>query len=84
MRLALSRLASLTALIVVVWLSIVFGLFIVFRVIFETTLSWQSVFAPAIVGALRVVLGAMVGLVWLLLWWKLANVYLWRKLKRHG
>ncbi len=81
---ALSRLASLTALIVVVWLSIVFGLFIVFRVIFEITLSWQSAFTPAIVGVSRAILGAMVGVAWLLLWWKLANVYLWRKLRRCG
>lgn len=81
---ALSRLASLNGLIVVVWLSIVFGLFIVFRVIFEITLSWQSSFTPVFVGLSRAVLGAGVGLGWLLLWWKLANVYLWRKLRRHG
>jgi len=82
-RLALSRLTSLIGLIVVVWLSIVFGLFIVFRVIFEITLSWQNAFTPAIVGVSRVVLGAGFGLGWLLLWWKLANVYLWKKLRRH-
>jgi len=82
MRLALSRLASLTALIVVAWLSILFGLFIVFRVIFEITLPWQSALTPAIVAVSRILLSAMVGVAWLLIWWKLANVYLWRKLRR--
>ncbi len=76
------RLTSLIGLIVVVWVSIVFGLFIVFRVIFEITLSWQSAFGPIIVGVSRAVLGTAVGFGWLLLWWKLANVYLWKKLRR--
>jgi len=80
--LALNRLASLIALTVVVWLSIVFGLFIVFRVIFEISLPWQNMLAPAIIGVSRVILSAMVGIAWLLVWWKLANLYLWRKLKR--
>jgi len=78
-----SRLASLIALIFFVWLSIVFGLFIVFRVIFEISLPWQSSLTPTIVAVLRVVLSAVVGVTWLLAWWKLANVYLWRKLKTH-
>jgi len=78
-----SRLGSLIALIFFVWLSIVFGLFIVVRVIFEISLPWQSALTPTIVGVLRVVLSAVVGGTWLLAWWKLANVYLWRKLRRH-
>jgi len=79
-----SRLASLIALIFFVWLSIVFGLFIVFRVIFEISLPWQNALTPSIVGVLRVVLSTVVGGIWLLAWWKLANVYLWRRLKRHN
>jgi len=78
-----SRLASLIALIFFVWLSIVFGLFIVFRVIFEISLPWQSALTPTIVAVLRAVLSAVVGVAWLLAWWKLANVYLWRKLRTH-
>ena len=79
-----SRLGSLIALIFFVWLSIVFGLFIVFRVIFEISLPWQNALTPSIVGVLRVVLSTVVGGIWLLAWWKLANVYLWRRLKRHN
>jgi len=83
MTLMSSRLASLIALIFFVWLSIVFGLFIVFRVIFEISLPWQNALTPTIVSVSRVILSAMVGVTWLLAWWKLANVYLWRKLRRH-
>jgi len=78
-----SRLASLIALIFFVWLSIVFGLFIVFRVIFEISLPRQNALTPTIVSVSRVILSAVVGVTWLLTWWKLANVYLWRKLKKH-
>jgi len=75
-----SRLASLIALVFVAWLSVVFGLFVVFRVIFEVTLRWQSTLTPTVVGMSRVVLSGLMGIAWLLVWWKLANLYLWGKL----
>jgi hypothetical protein len=75
------RLISLVALIFFVWVSIVFGLFIVFRVIFEISLPWQSSLAPAIVAVLRIGLGGLVCVTWLLAWWKFANLYLWKKLR---
>jgi len=79
-----SRLASLIALVFVAWLSMVFGLFVVFRVIFEVTLPWQSTLTPTVVGVSRVVLSGLMGIAWLLVWWKLANLYLWGKLGRDG
>jgi len=79
-----SRLASLIALVFVAWLSMVFGLFVVFRVIFEVTIRWQSVLTPTVAGVSRVVLSGLMGIAWLLVWWKLANLYLWGKLGRDG
>ena len=83
MRLTLKRLASLIGLVIVAWLTIVFGLFAIFRLIFEFTLSSASEFPMGVVGVLRVLLGVAVGFAWLLIWQKLASVYLWRNLKRH-
>jgi len=79
-----SRLASLIGLVFVAWLSMVFGLFVVFRVIFEVTLPWQSTLTPTVVGVSRVVLSGLMGIAWLLVWWKLANLYLWGKLGKDG
>ena len=79
-----SRLASLIALVFVAWLSMVFGLFIVSKVIFEVTLRWESTLTPAVVGVSRVVLSGLMGIAWLLVWWKLANLYRWGKLGRDG
>lgn len=82
MRSSLNRLLSLTVLVVVAWISIVFGLFIVFRVIFEVTLPWQNALAPLVVGVSRVMLSALIAVAWLVTCWKLANLYLWRRLRR--
>ncbi len=77
----LKRLASLVGLIVAAWLTILFGLFAIFRLVFEFTLPSQSGFAPILIAVLRTLIGAAVGVAWLLIWQKLASIYLWRSLK---
>lgn len=80
----LNRLASLVGLVIVAWLSIVFGLFTVFRIIFEATLPPQITFTPTILGVTRILVGAAVTASWLLIWRRLAERYFWGKLKgRH-
>jgi len=77
----LKRMASLLGLIVVAWLTILFGLFAIFRLIFEFTMPSQSGFTPIMIGILRILFGAGVGIAWLVIWQKLASIYLWRNLK---
>lgn len=77
----LNRLTSLVGLVIVAWLSIVFGLFTVFRIIFEATLPPQSAFTPTMLGITRILVGAAVAASWLLIWRRLAERYFWRKLK---
>ena len=81
MRLTLRRLASLIGLVIVAWLTIVFGLFAIFRLIFEFTLSSATELPTGVVGVLRVLLSVAVGFAWLFIWQKLASVYLWRNLR---
>lgn len=77
----LKRLASLVGLIVAAWLTILFGLFAIFRLVFEFTMPSQIGFAPVLIAVLRALIGAAVGVAWLLIWQKLASIYLWRSLK---
>ncbi|MFH0847880.1 MAG: hypothetical protein V1857_00050 [archaeon] len=75
----MNRLLSLVALVISVWLSLVFGLFIVLRVIFEMTLPWQGV-TPLVLAILRVGLSAIMVLGWLFGWQRIVQKYLWRSL----
>ena len=84
MRSMLKRLASLVGFVIVAWLSIIFGLFTVFRLIFEVTLLSQSEFTPTMLGITRILVGAAVAVSWLLIWRKLAERYLWQKLKERN
>jgi len=77
----LKRLMSLVGLIVAAWLTILFGLFAIFRLVFEFTMPSQSGFAPVLIAVLRAFIGVGVGVAWLLIWQKLASIYLWRSLK---
>jgi hypothetical protein len=79
----LKRLAALIGLIAAAWLTILFGLFAVFRLIFELTMTSQGGFMLVALEILRAILGAAVSVAWLLIWRKLASVYLWRNLSKY-
>lgn len=79
----MSRVVTLSALVILVWLSLIFGLFIVLKIVFELTLPWQAQ-TPIAVAVMRVCLSLILTVVWLFLWRRIAQIYLWRNLRsRH-
>ncbi len=79
-----NRLISLCALVVLIWLSLLFGLFLVFRIVFESTVQWQESMSLPI-AIVRLGLSGLIALFWLFLWKKVAEIYLWNNLKsRHS
>lgn len=79
----MNRMATLSALVILVWLSLIFGLFIILKIVFELTLPWQEL-TPVAVAVMRVCLSLILTVVWLFLWRRIAQIYLWRTLgSRH-
>jgi len=79
----LKRTVALIGLIVGAWLTILFGVFAVFRMIFELTMTSQGGFMLVALEILRALLGLIVSVAWLLIWRELASVYLWRNLRKY-
>ena len=76
----MSRVVTLSALVILVWLSLIFGLFIILKIVFELTLPWQEQ-TPIAVAVMRVCLSLILTVVWLFLWRRIAQIYLWRNLE---
>ena len=80
----MSRMVTLSALVILVWLSLIFGLFIILKIVFESTLPWQEQM-PLAVAVMRVCLSSILTVVWLFLWRRIVQIYLWRNLgSRHA
>ena len=79
----MKRTVALIGLIVGAWLTILFGVFAVFRMIFELTMTSQGGFMLVALEILRALLGLIVSVAWLLIWRELASVYLWRNLRKY-
>jgi hypothetical protein len=82
-RVAVKRVFSISALIILVWLSLMVGFFVVLKLMFELTLPWQKA-APTILDVTRIAASAFIALAWLFLWKRIVQGYLWRSLRtRH-
>lgn len=79
----MKRMVALIGLIAGAWLTILFGVFAVFRMIFELTITSQGGFMLVALEVLRALLGLIVSVAWLLIWRELASVYLWRNLRKY-
>lgn len=79
----MKRTVALIGLIVGAWLTILFGVFAVFRMIFELTMTSQGGFMLVALEVLRALLGLIVSVAWLLIWRELASVYLRRNLRKY-
>jgi len=65
------RLADLYAILLVVWSSMMLGLYVIFGVVLPAELPLDMAASPGLLGTLKVALGAALGLLWLKLWRRL-------------
>jgi len=78
----LGRVLSLIAIIVFVWFSLMFGLFIMVKYILDLSIPLSGVVGSALAGTIRVVAASSVAIFWLVLWKKVAEFYFWRNMRK--
>ncbi len=74
----MSRILSLVAIVISVWLSLIFGLFIIVKYILELSIPLSGVVGSVLTGIIRVVAAASIAMFWLVLWKKMAEFYFWK------
>jgi len=78
----LGRVLSLITIIVFVWFSLIFGLFIMVKYILDLSIPLSGVVGSALTGIIRVVAASSIAIFWLVLWKKVAEFYFWRNMRK--
>ena len=78
----LGRVLSLVAMVVFVWLSLMFGLFIMVKYILEFSIPLSGVVGSIVTGIVRVVAAVSIAMFWFLLWKKVAEFYFWKNVRK--
>jgi len=78
----LGRVLSLIAIVVFVWLSLMFGLFIIIKYILEFSIPLSGVVGSVLIGTIRVVAAFSITMFWLILWKKMAEFYFWNSMRK--
>ena len=78
----MGRVLSLIAIVIFVWLSLIFGLFIVVKYILELSIALSGVVGSVLTGIVRVVAAASIAMFWLILWKRLAEFYFWKNMRK--
>jgi len=78
----LGRVLSLIAIIVFVWFSLLFGLFIIVKYILELSIPLSGVVGSVLAGVIRVVVASSIAMFWLILWKKIAEFYFWKNMRK--
>ena len=78
----MGRVLSLIAIVVFVWLSLMFGLFIIIKYILEFSIPLSGVVGSVLIGTIRVVAAFSITMFWLILWKKMAEFYFWNSMRK--
>jgi len=78
----LGRALSLIAIVVFVWLSLMFGLFTIVKYILELSIPLSGVVGSVVTGIIRVVAASSIAIFWLILWKKIAEFYFWKNIRK--
>jgi len=78
----LGRVFTLIAIIVFVWFSLMFGLFIIVKYVLELSIPLSGVIGSALAGIIRVAAASSIAIFWLILWKKVAEFYFWRNIRK--
>jgi len=78
----LGRVLSLIAIILLVWFSLMFGLFIIVKYILELSIPLSGVVGNVLAGIVRVVAASSIAMFWLILWKKIAEFYFWKNMRK--
>lgn len=78
----MGRVLSLIAIVVFVWLSLIFGLFIIIKYILEFSIPLSGVVGSVLIGIIRVVAAFSIAMFWLILWKKMAEFYFWKSIRK--
>jgi len=78
----LGRVLSLIAIILFVWFSLLFGLFIIVKYILELSIPLSGVVGSVLAAVIRVVAASSIAMFWLILWKKIAEVYFWKNMRK--
>jgi len=78
----LGRVLSLVFIIVFVWFSLMFGLFIIVKYVLELSIPLSGIVGSVLAGIVRVVAASSIAIFWLILWKKIADFYFWRNMRR--
>jgi len=78
----LGRVLTLITIIVFVWFSLIFGLFIIVKYVLELSIPLSGAIGSALAGIIRVVAASSIAIFWLILWKKVAEFYFWRNMRK--
>lgn len=78
----MGRVLSLIAIILFVWFSLLFGLFIIVKYILELSIPLSGVVGSVLAGVIRVVVASSIAMFWLILWKKIAEFYFWKNMRK--
>jgi len=78
----LGRVLSLIAIVVFVWFSLMFGLFIIVKYVLELSIPLSGIVGSVLAGTIRVVAASSIAIFWLILWKKVAEFYFWRNMRK--
>lgn len=78
----MGRVLSLIAIVVFVWFSLMFGLFIIVKYILELSIPLSGIVGSALAQIVRVVAASSVTIFWLILWKKVAEFYFWKNMRK--
>jgi len=78
----LGRVLSLVSIIVFVWFSLMFGLFIIVKYVLELSIPLSGIVGSVLAGIIRVVAASSIAIFWLILWKKIADFYFWKNMRR--
>jgi len=78
----LGRVLSLVFIIVFVWFSLMFGLFIIVKYVLELSIPLSGIVGSVLAGIIRVVAASSIAIFWLILWKKIADFYFWKNIRR--
>jgi len=78
----LGRVLSLVSIIVFVWFSLMFGLFIIVKYVLELSIPLSGIVGSVLAGIIRVVAASSIAIFWLILWKKIADFYFWKNIRR--
>ena len=78
----MGRVLSLVSIIVFVWFSLMFGLFIIVKYVLELSIPLSGIVGSVLAGIIRVVAASSIAIFWLILWKKIADFYFWKNIRR--